>query len=148
MSWWEDIRSWSDGLTKNLWRVKNALYSWIWDIAKQWGEYGVSVAESLTRAIWNEIEDFTDIVFHTWSEVKAYADGKRDEAKAYTDKLEASFLAVLTATEEVAGAARDWVNNADKWFDARFDTMKDKVVGWVIDRFEYILDSIFTKEGS
>lgn len=256
MSWWDDLTSWLDGFYDDVVSVKNELYGWVWDIAEEWGKYGADTAKYLTDAIWREIDDFTDIVFHTWHEVTNLVseaiDGLGDivdhtwhevtdavdsavsEAKVYTDTIERSLLAVLSEAEEVAGAARaelekallsaikvvedagkaglelldttltslisgveqsakeareilegnliylleelgttlelllqdvydffnplidgltkslsdawDWINNADTWFSTQFDTMKDRVIGWIIDKFEYILDTIFTEE--
>lgn len=66
-------------------------------------------------------------------------DTVRDSLKG----IEKKFDKLLTSLTGRVGGLEDWVGKAVKWFDAEFNKYQERVVGWIVDRFEDILDRVF-----
>lgn len=62
--------------------------------------------------------------------------------KALTD-LERTFRGLLDVVIDRVGVLESWVSNAAKWFDTEINKYHDRVVDWIVDAFEDILDRVF-----
>ena len=70
------------------------------------------------------------------------------------ETLETAIKTLIESTETVlkefikgvsdrAGVLETWVNNSHGWLNNQLDLYKEKIVGFVVDSFENILDRIF-----
>lgn len=131
------------------------LYTSVWEYASQisddlWNETGL---------IWDrvgEIPVLTETVIKGW--VTPWIDAAKDYALELVNDVIDFFdpmidsidraISVLTAwKEDIVDVAlstfEEWITNAPTWFTTQLDASKDKIVGFIIDRFEYILDQVF-----
>jgi hypothetical protein len=62
--------------------------------------------------------------------------------KAITD-LERRFKGLLDVVISRLDILEGWVDNATSWFDKELDKYQSRVVTWIVEGFEGILDRVF-----
>jgi len=83
-----------------------------------------------------EIDLAYDILAHTWSDIEALI-------PSWTDLVPTGFPASLTdLTALISSTILGAFTSIDKWLDDQMD----KVLGWVVDSFEPILDKVFKEK--
>ena len=62
--------------------------------------------------------------------------------RAITD-LERTFRGLLDVVIDRVGVLEGWVDNATKWFDTEINKYQSRIVTWIVEGFEGILDRVF-----
>lgn len=162
MGVWEDIKDLVRDLiyeiTNPIWDYAYNLYTSAWNYASQissdlWNE---------TTLIWQRIGEIPVL---TYDVVVGWITPLIEAAKVYAlnlvnnviDTFDPIVSALGNAISNLESWKEDyvdkkltelstWVTNASGWFSVQLETSKDKIVGFIIDRFEYILDQVFKEE--
>lgn len=70
-------------------------------------------------------------------------EGVEDALEQALTDLERTFRGLLDVVIDRVGDLEGWVNNASKWFDKELNKYQSRVVDWIVDGFEGILDRVF-----
>jgi len=134
------------------------LYDHVWNYASQ-------IADDLwkeTALIWarvGEIPVLTKDVIKGWvtpwiNSAKDYAldlvNDVIDVFDAIIDDIDVAISYLQEWKEDVVDVKLSefstWITNASGWFSVQLDRSQDKIVKYIIDKFEYILDQVFKEE--
>ena len=87
-----------------------------------------------------ESKQAREVIEGTLIQMIEYAEDAFERALA---DLERTFDALLKALTSRVGIVEDWIGKASKWFDTEINKYKGRVIGWIVDGFEGILDRVF-----
>jgi len=153
----DTVFEWIHSVTDPIIDYAYSLYTSVWEYASQistdlWHE---------TALIWDRIGEIPVLTKDTiqgwvtpWIEAaKDYALGLVNDAIDIYDGLINTLNNTVDSLEEwkedyvdvTLSTLTTWITNASGWFSVQLDSSKDKIVGFIIDRFEYILDQVFTE---
>lgn len=148
-----------DGVAWRCWAI-----NLVFGRASKWADDVYDSPYNIFRDIVGYLEDGYDILQKEWSDVTGYV---RDEiAKIEIPEMPTwsdifknvrgyfeSAYSMLTTTLSTISDFIDvdlnisglwtWINNSSAWFTNNLTNAKNTVVGFIIDRFEYILDEVF-----
>lgn len=157
----EDIKStvmsWINSAKYSVQSYAYDLYSSVWNYASQisndlWHE---------TNLIWDQIGKIPVLTYDViidW--VSPLIDGAKTYSLNLVNNVIATFDPIISALDNAVDHLKEWkedvvdvklyefstwITNSDEWFETKFNTFQEKVIDWVIDKFEYILDRIFTE---
>lgn len=158
----DDIK---DAVFEWIYSVTDPIKEWIYDLYISVWNYASQISTDLWREtglIWDrigEIPVLTEDVIRGWvtpwiEAAKDYALDLVNDVIDIYDTLIESINNTIESLEEWKEDVVDvklteystWITNASGWFSVQLDSSKDKIVSFIIDRFEYILDQVFKEE--
>ncbi|MBA7538767.1 hypothetical protein ES705_31044 [subsurface metagenome] len=136
----------------------------LFEQASNWADDVYDSPYSIFRDIVGYLEDSYDILQTSWSDIRSYV--RNEIAKIEIPELPTwsdifknvrgyfeSAYSMLTTTLSTISDFIDvdlnisglwmWINNSSAWFTNNLTNAKNTIVGFIIDRFEYILDEVF-----
>lgn len=156
--------------------IKDTVIGWIlektnpiWDYAYKLYISGWDYASQISKDLWKETKLIWDTVGEipvlTYDVVVGWINPLIDAAKVYAlnlinDVIDV-FDPIISGLDTVVSNLQSWkdnvvdvklselstwITNASGWFSVQLDSSKDKIVGFIIERAEYILDQVFKEE--
>lgn len=134
--------------------LKGYLWSWVSDLCQRW-IYAIAATYSyvnqISRDFWSEINQLWREVWSIQSDLYTYVQEAvadvTEVMKIYAENLVNNVIytfdkSITDIWNDILGL-HTWIDNSSSWFSNRFNTMQNRVVDWITDRFEDILDRIF-----
>lgn len=150
-AWVNDtIKFWIDRLAATRVYV-DSLYKKAFDYAKERVDEAFTYIENVKTELWNEAHNLSKRIDAVTTEIQdliyKIVAGWITDAKNYATSIVADLSDKvdnwITDLRVEINRALDWIGNADVWFVLKFNEMKDTVTGWMVERFEDILDRVF-----